>query len=623
MVKGVLRRRQAYIVAFLLLILVGAGALAAAPLDAVPSLFDPPTVSYQGARSAQPAARRVVMRWRPAAVRPDVLTRADGSPQVGVGQRIRLELFADASFTVTITDLVRHGPTGYTWSGALDGIDFGSAILAVHDGATVGTVVMPGAVYRIGYAPDGTQVIEQLDESALPPEGEPVAPPPLAEHDSLTAGVAADTGSQIDVMVVYTAAARAAAGGTAAMQAEVTAAVASANLAYTNNGLVQRLRLVYAGEGSITETGDFSADLGTLKNDATVASLRNAHGADLVSLFTDNGAVATFCGIGYLMTSNSTSFAPYGFSVVERHCASANLTFAHELGHNMGAHHDPYVTGSDPGLFAYSHGYVDTVAPFPFRTVMAYNNQCVDSGFNCTRITYFSSPNQTVGGRVIGNALVSDNARTLAQSANTVANFRQAVVGGSTSTFADVPADDPFSSWVEALVAAGITSGCSTNPPLFCPTQVVTRGQMAVFLLKGIAYPGVAVPSPPSGTVFADVPASNPFAKWIEALYAASITGGCATNPLRYCPDGAVTRAQMAVLLLRAKHGSGYTPAAPTLQTFADVPLGHPFASWIYQLAAEGITGGCATNPNRYCPDNQVTRAQMAVFLVRTFNLPQ
>jgi hypothetical protein len=620
-VKGVLRRRQAYIVAFLLLILVGAGALAAAPVDTVPSLFDPPIVSYQGARSAQPALRRVVTRWRPAAVRPDVLTRADGSPQVGVGQRIRLELFADASFTVTITDLVRHGPTGYTWSGTLDGIDFGSAILAVHDGATVGTVVMPGAIYRIGYAPDGTQVIEQLDESALPPEGEPVVPPPLAERDSLTAGVAADTGSQIDVMVVYTAAARAAAGGTAAMQAEVTAAVASANLAYTNNGLVQRLRLVYAGEGSIMETGDFSADLGALKNDATVASLRNAHGADLVSLFTDNGSVATFCGIGYLMTSNSTSFAPYGFSVVERDCASANLTFAHELGHNMGAHHDPYVTGGDPGLFAYSHGYVDTVARF--RTVMAYNNQCVDSGFNCTRIPYFSSPNQTVNGRVIGTASASDNARTLGQSANTVANFRQAVVGGSTSTFADIPADDPFSSWVEALVAAGITSGCSSNPPLFCPTQVVTRGQMAVFLLKGLAYPGVAVPSPPSGTGLADGPASNPVAAWVEALYAASITGGCATNPLRYCPNGAATRAQMAVFLLRAEHGSGYTPPAPTVQTFADVPLGHPFASWIYGLAAEGITGGCATSPTRYCPDNQVTRAQMAVFLVRTFNLPQ
>ena len=69
-------------------------------------------------------------------------------------------------------------------------------------------------------------------------------------------------------------------------------------------------------------------------------------------------------------------------------------------------------------------------------------------------------------------------------------------------------------------------------------------------------------------------------------------------------------------------HGPDFVPPAPTVQTFADVPLNHPFAPWIYRLAAEGITGGCAVGPARYCPDQAVTRGQMAVFLVRTFNLP-
>ena len=100
------------------------------------------------------------------------------------------------------------------------------------------------------------------------------------------------------------------------------------------------------------------------------------------------------------------------------------------------------------------------------------------------------------------------------------------------------------------------------------------------------------------------------------------VTAGCATNPLRYCPDELVTRAQMAAFLLRARHGAGYVPPAPTAQTFADVPLGHPFAAWIYRLAAEGVTTGCATSPSLYCPDSAVTRAEMAVFLVRAFNLP-
>lgn len=97
------------------------------------------------------------------------------------------------------------------------------------------------------------------------------------------------------------------------------------------------------------------------------------------------------------------------------------------------------------------------------------------------------------------------------------------------------------------------------------------------------------------------------------------ITGGCDTNPARYCPDDTVTRAQMAVFLLRAKH---IEPGPATGAVFADVPKDNLFARWIERLALEGITGGCDTNPARYCPDDPVTRGQMAVFLVRTFNLP-
>jgi len=142
---------------------------------------------------------------------------------------------------------------------------------------------------------------------------------------------------------------------------------------------------------------------------------------------------------------------------------------------------------------------------------------------------------------------------------------------------------------------------------------------MAVFLLKGIQGASYQ-PPPATGTTFNDVPVSQPFAKWIEQLAREGITAGCSTSPPLYCPDDGVTRGQMAVFLLKAKHGASYQPPPATGTMFTDVPLSQPFAKWIEQLAREGITSGCGGG--MYCPDVTVTRGQMAVFLVRAFNLP-
>jgi hypothetical protein len=104
---------------------------------------------------------------------------------------------------------------------------------------------------------------------------------------------------------------------------------------------------------------------------------------------------------------------------------------------------------------------------------------------------------------------------------------------------------------------------------------------------------------------------------FIERLYDAGITGGCSINPLQYCPEGMVTRAQMAIFLERSIHGSSYSPPAVGSSTsFGDVNPGYWAAAWIKQLAAEGITGGCGSG--KYCPEASVTRAQMAVFLLRS-----
>jgi glucose/arabinose dehydrogenase len=184
-----------------------------------------------------------------------------------------------------------------------------------------------------------------------------------------------------------------------------------------------------------------------------------------------------------------------------------------------------------------------------------------------------------------------------------------------TAPFGDVPAHHWAAAFIDALVAAGFTAGCGGQQ--FCPDTAVNRAQTAVFLVRGILGPG-ADPPPATGMVFQDVPQGAFAAAWIEHLATLGITAGC--GPGRFCPERSLTRQEMAVLLLLARHGVGYEPPAASGAMFSDVSGTHPYAAWIEQLAREGITAGCGAG--RYCPEGPVRRAEMAVFLVRGFGIP-
>ena len=179
--------------------------------------------------------------------------------------------------------------------------------------------------------------------------------------------------------------------------------------------------------------------------------------------------------------------------------------------------------------------------------------------------------------------------------------------------FLDVPPENPFHDDVNRVARNGVTAGCGNGD--YCPSASVTRAQMAVFLLK--AEHGSAFAPPACTGVFGDVACPSAFADWVEQLAAEGVTAGCGGG--NYCPDAPVTRAQMAVFLLKTKHGAAYAPPACTGQ-FGDVACPSAFASWIEQLAAEGVTAGCGGG--NYCPDAPNTRGQMAVFLSKTFSLP-
>jgi len=180
--------------------------------------------------------------------------------------------------------------------------------------------------------------------------------------------------------------------------------------------------------------------------------------------------------------------------------------------------------------------------------------------------------------------------------------------------FSDVSQDDIFHAYVETIFRDGISAGCGSGA--YCRNDAVRRDQMAVLLLK--AEHGSGYVPPACQSVFPDVPCPGPFADWIEQLAAEGVTAGCGGG--NYCPGESVTRRQMAVVLLKAKEGSGYMPP-PAVGIFDDVPPSDSFAPWIEELANRQITGGCQVSPPLYCPASPTTRGQMAVFLVKTFGL--
>ncbi len=233
----------------------------------------------------------------------------------------------------------------------------------------------------------------------------------------------------------------------------------------------------------------------------------------------------------------------------------------------------------------------------------------------------------TLGGLPATDVLVQSStqaeARTPALVAGALSDVTLTNVDLSTGTlskgyvtdFLDVPQNQTFHAYVTTLVSNGITAGVGGGN--YGVASSTLRQQMAVFLLKakyGVCY----VPPPCTPGFFTDVPCPGTFAPWIEALANLGITGGCGGN--NYCPGNPVRRDQMAVFLLKAEHGSTYVPpACAPPGVFTDVPCPGTFTDWIERLAAENITGGCGTGI--YCPLNPNTRGQMAVFIVKTFNL--
>lgn len=490
----------------------------------VPALFALPAA---GARVPAVLAQRIdTLQARPVGVNAAAVQAAAFDVEVEPGRMLRAVL--DRRDT--------HQNGVQAWVGHVEGHDLSSVTIAWMNGVVQGSIRTGSEAYSIEPAgTPGVHVVRQVDLSAIAPEAEPLLPPadrtPTAVQDP-NAPTAADDGSTFDVIAFYTPAAQAAAlaAGTA-ISTRIALGVSETNTAYANSGVIPRLRLVGTHLTNYTEAG-YSTDLSRFAGTSDgfmdeVHALRNAAGADLAVLIIGNDPGA--CGVAYVMTSPSTSFASSAFSVTVYGCISPNYTFGHEIGHNLGSAHAPEDGAGQASVYPYAFGYKHPSGLF--RTVMAYNCPA-----GCPRILRVSNPGATYNGNPTGVTGQHDNAQAINNVRNAVANFRASVGSGTPPT-------------ISAIADVSIAQGGSTGAIPFtvgdaetaAGSLVVTASSSNTTLLPNTGA-ALALGGSGSSRTIALTPAS---------------TGSGTTTVTVTVSDGALSASRSFVLTVTSTGGGG------------------------------------------------------------------
>ena len=378
---------------------------------------------------------------------------------------------------IAFTDVdIRYNDEGLASLYAQDAATDAEIALVIQDSDVLGSIRCGDETYKIHPLGGGMTAVYEFDGSQLRrhPEswGEFMhdswkelirdrerlvhgqGPDGTPHGDSGTPNIAADAGDEIDVLFAYTPQARAQQRN---IDAFIQFTIDNTHRIYDNSNIGLRLRVVHKYQVNYTQDPSMETDLRRLTASAgdgtdqdpqgymdEVHELRDRYGADLVVLIVGRHT-ARECGIAWRPPygeSPSHDFAPFGFSVMGQNCETLTYhTFAHEIGHNQGAAHDPFNASFG---YSFSHGHGRCYNAGNWNTIMAYASN--DQG-DCRReIEYFSSPLLSYQGTPIGDAAVRDNRRVLIETAHRVANFRQSKTQPATTyTLAMVPpASDRF-----------------------------------------------------------------------------------------------------------------------------------------------------------------------------------
>ena len=433
---------------------------------------------------------------------------------------IRLELLFDAGTDRVLLNLGGHewvarpdridrDSTGHrVWVGSIDGIPASHVSFAERNGVVSGLINALGERYEVRTIAPGAYAIVRVPDHVREAESEPLVPAIARAQGAIgSAPAPLDSASDgIDVLLLYTPAARARAGGVAQMQALVARIVSDSNTAFRRSGVPARLRLAGALEAPVTENPNFDALLRDVTSMPAVRAARDSFHADLVQLLVSS-PTAPSCGVAWLLTSlEDPEFNAY--SVADVDCAS-QYTPTHEMAHNMGSHHAPE-DGALVALFPYSFAYKDPARGF--RTLMAYS--CPE--VSCPRVPSFSDPALLVDGGPSGTAL-QDNARSLRNAVPTVANFRPSAAAAAVPTAPSTPmanVDSPVVTLSWNPVSVDVTG-----------TSTVVNGYTISLSAANGAFTGVSISVGNTNAVSGALPAGT-YAWRVFAYNSAGVGAG-------------------------------------------------------------------------------------------------
>jgi hypothetical protein len=337
-----------------------------------------------------------------------------------------------------------HGETVYrpagdfTWLGLTDDpASYG--LFVVRDGMVTGSVHDNGRVYTLNPVGEGLHALVTIDQGAIPdhPEDwEEFQAAARAELEreagddwsrSRTAGRSASndaaTGPVITLLVAYDEATAA----VSDIEALIQLAIDETNLTYRLSGVNHRVALAHAYQTETPTSRDMRTDLPRMRDNGDgyfdeMHALRAEYDADLVMLI---GEYNDYCGLAYLWANVPRN----GFGIVARDCVIGRYVVAHEIGHNLGAHHNAEDAEGTPWR---PYGFGTQNRSLGWRTVMAYNStQCLSN--YCSRLPFFSTPLISYNGTPLGDPATRDNVRVMNETSLVVAGHFGTTAGAAAS----------------------------------------------------------------------------------------------------------------------------------------------------------------------------------------------